>query len=1502
MNNDFQNGGGNKKLLPSDYQKFLEYNKTVPENRQAAANWEYGNPRDYDHYGMWDALGKPTNFNEAVKNNSNWQPDQYDNSYHGFSVNPNNGVWLKSHIPGEYEPGNTAWMENMAFQLMPGPDGPMNKSLIFDSNIQRMRYIDKNKKEKGGIASLSANSTYTTTIPSATPPMYKGMPLYNNAHDTDALMQLTTNGNQIDPVTYMAYHKLLNENNKPSINYDPKSNQAWYNPLTSALNVHSPKGIIQELSHAHQDMKVPGIVPLWLAADFIKQPFFTKKESKQLYHKKHTMEHSAHSVVEPQLRKRFNVISDSLKQVQKKGMPIFGGGGGDVGIQFNPNMLGNFANYFPNEIGIQANPNMLGNFQGYQPHQIGVNVNPNILGNGYFEQQDAKAQSKLGWGNYADMGIGVFNGLAAFINNGKNNREERKQLQMNMQQPTWQATDDYRYGLNNEPMMFQNGGSYTVKKGDTLTDIAKKMGVPLEKLIAANKIKNPNLINEGAIIINPSVKGTVTSNKFMNTVAPVKNSLLEQLASASKNNPIVMHFGKQMMDNGNKLFITDKGGKKVYYEDNGTIKTGTVGTGKNDNPEATIYYPHSQLQRIANEKGARTARATSFVTPVGATGIESDYYEGKPVLAATSPGFRNMFFHPSYSKVEAQREAALKSKSLKDNAMTMGCVNCEKPTIERLTELFGHNDSHNKTDSAYVIDSRLPLNTNQHAFEVNAKKQLIKKRSFFDNFKLQNGGFVPKIQGLPFGDSRANGLVETGEAIEFSTGQYGVVDTKGRFNQDHGDSHDGTYLPGVQRVLENTSSKRKGIEDQILKLTPDQVLDTTGYRPTRSLSHAQAFEQAVDFHSNKALKIINKNNKLMERKNLSMAEKNALDLNNVFMSMMPTQDKIFDSLFQDQESVKQQFGISDSGESISKQQFGGIPKAKNGKNNSIFGTPESRKLKWELSNLNIKKSWSPTAENIAAYESKLKEYNNLINGTSSVPKPIVRANRKPTNFMNAIVGNPANPLLPSNVRPRITTPKININPVTNLPINSVASISSMDFGSFTGPYGNDKPEMYGDQAYWDNVYEDARLNMNMPGFNNVEALSPHSQYQRFVSSQMPTQLIDAFRNGEMRLTNKHLDIAKQAGIQPSELSDQQLLEGFNDGKKEIRAIRQQTVDFDNQASANNATKGYRSLDVNGNPQYVDDTFPNDSEHPLTYFNFNGPGNLQNNKPTDFMNFITGMNTFKPLADTPSTPAGIPDSTYTKHVNPFSPANKEPKSNNIDLKWYDYMSPLNGLIDSMQRDPENLFRADVNQLQSKLIDPTNQVNAITSQIRPAIKDMSNDSVGQAAKMQLLTNAARTKADIISTADNTNSQIMNNQIQYNTGVRDKQSLMDATANQDFANRVLQSKAKQSDNYKEAIDKFGNLFSSNAQLNNMIDLLKTKNFDLDASTMGISFLNNAGDLIPNGSKQPIYQYDAQGNMKPKKNNLTAAYIKQLMSSTDHRDIATLQLLKQQLAAANQ
>jgi hypothetical protein len=135
------------KSLPSDYDLFLNYSNTAPDNRRPDNEWMYGNPRQYDHYGMWVALGRPQDFNEAIKNNPDWVPDEGDGLYHGFSVG-NDGVFLKSHIPGEYQPGNTTWKEYLGHSLNSTGFGPSRYSLVFDPDIQRMRYIENRNYQR----------------------------------------------------------------------------------------------------------------------------------------------------------------------------------------------------------------------------------------------------------------------------------------------------------------------------------------------------------------------------------------------------------------------------------------------------------------------------------------------------------------------------------------------------------------------------------------------------------------------------------------------------------------------------------------------------------------------------------------------------------------------------------------------------------------------------------------------------------------------------------------------------------------------------------------------------------------------------------------------------------------------------------------------------------------------------------------------------------------------------------------------------------------------------------------------------------------------------------------------------------------------------------------------------------------------------------------------------------------------------------------------------------
>jgi hypothetical protein len=132
---------------PEDYQAFLDYSRTAPENRRPNENYFYGDPDNYDHYGMWEALGKPRNFQEALDMNPDWEPDPYDKMYHGFSVNPETGVFLKSGKPGDTKEGDTTWMEIAGHYLSPRAN---ESTPVFDPELQRFKYIPNPSFQKGG--------------------------------------------------------------------------------------------------------------------------------------------------------------------------------------------------------------------------------------------------------------------------------------------------------------------------------------------------------------------------------------------------------------------------------------------------------------------------------------------------------------------------------------------------------------------------------------------------------------------------------------------------------------------------------------------------------------------------------------------------------------------------------------------------------------------------------------------------------------------------------------------------------------------------------------------------------------------------------------------------------------------------------------------------------------------------------------------------------------------------------------------------------------------------------------------------------------------------------------------------------------------------------------------------------------------------------------------------------------------------------------------------------
>lgn len=131
---NFADGGPAKKELPDDFNDFLNFHKTLPENLQDPT-FEYGNPNQYDLYGFWESLGKAKDFNQAVKDNPYWQPDPEDGMYHGFSVNATNGVFLK---PANHP---TTYKEVMMASL--NTDPYFKEHVIIMNEDGRLQYVPR---------------------------------------------------------------------------------------------------------------------------------------------------------------------------------------------------------------------------------------------------------------------------------------------------------------------------------------------------------------------------------------------------------------------------------------------------------------------------------------------------------------------------------------------------------------------------------------------------------------------------------------------------------------------------------------------------------------------------------------------------------------------------------------------------------------------------------------------------------------------------------------------------------------------------------------------------------------------------------------------------------------------------------------------------------------------------------------------------------------------------------------------------------------------------------------------------------------------------------------------------------------------------------------------------------------------------------------------------------------------------------------------------------------
>jgi hypothetical protein len=228
----------------------------------------------------------------------------------------------------------------------------------------------------------------------------------------------------------------------------------------------------------------------------------------------------------------------------------------------------------------------------------------------------------------------------------------------------------------------------------------------------------------------------------------------------------------------------------------------------------------------------------------------------------------------------------------------------------------------------------------------------------------QTGGDVDEIYGLPASLSPyANVEAEAGEVMEMQNGGITKI-------ADDANTHEqgGEKVAGVKRVLEDTARKRKDPASKMLLVEPEMVEQVFGFRPKTATSHSKVFQLVKDelAKTNKMYTNANKTANMLPELNKSTM--NSLRLNDMFQGELPTEDEVFDLLFNHQEGVKMANQIQDDGSMakyggrMKKAQTGtGISEYKGGRTKSGSTTPAGNPNAFNFPGglEAFKKEWSP---------------------------------------------------------------------------------------------------------------------------------------------------------------------------------------------------------------------------------------------------------------------------------------------------------------------------------------------------------------------------------------------------------------------------------------------------------------------------------------------------------------------------------------------------------------
>lgn len=186
--------------------------------------------------------------------------------------------------------------------------------------------------------------------------------------------------------------------------------------------------------------------------------------------------------------------------------------------------------------------------------------------------------------------------------------------------------------------------------------------------------------------------------------------------------------------------------------------------------------------------------------------------------------------------------------------------------------------------------------------------------------KMQEGGDVQEVYGVNPEFADAN--LEQGEIFQTEDGEIQKVAETEPTHEEGGSNQ-----PNVERVLEDTSDKRKDKNSKLLRVSPTVAKEIVGFKPKSTVSHSKLFELAKEYYENQLERFQKqvKNNLQYVENGGGIYAQNSLEENLKLINDFPTEADIFDAIYDHQETVKDENNMHNT---KNKYAIGGDPREK----------------------------------------------------------------------------------------------------------------------------------------------------------------------------------------------------------------------------------------------------------------------------------------------------------------------------------------------------------------------------------------------------------------------------------------------------------------------------------------------------------------------------------------------------------------------------------------------